>query len=211
MKIQFEVHDRTSPQFSEVKEFWLAEWDKVFKKLIGQEAKESQFNEYDFHYVLRFDGQIGGIMSSAWQDINQNFKQDPYYSALDTTYELLRFQNYKKFHKMGMIAADLDKVPKNFKLTRVIIGCGMKYTKNYLPDCDGVVSFPRPDTSVYKACVEWGARPLKEGLTMFNVPVNFIMLKHSELNSHHADPHIDAIVNELWQQKAVFSTYSLSA
>ncbi len=211
MKAQFEVHDRHSPLISEVKNFWLREWDKVFRKLIGKEVQDHQFHEYDYHYVLRFNGKIGGIMSSAWQNIHQDFTQDPYYSSLDQVCNLLKSENYKKFHKMGMIAADLSKVPEDFKLTRIIIGCGMKYAQDYLPGCDGVVSFPRPDTSVYKACVEWGARPLKEGLTMHNVPVNFIILKHSELKKQHADPYINAATQELWKEKTLFTNYSLSA
>lgn len=200
MKIQFEVHTKSSSAIHEVKEFWMRQWSLIFKKLISQEADPRVFEEYDYHYVLRFNGQIGGIMSSSWQNINQDFNQDPYYQSLPNPSQTLNEVGMQNFHKMGMIAADTSIVPKGFKLTRVIIGCGMKFTKNELKSCEGVVSFPRPDTSVYTACVDWGAKTKQAGLVMYNAPVNFIVLRHSDLKASHPNSVIDEQVNGLWSE-----------
>ena len=211
MNISFEVYERTSPGIEYVQDFWMREWDRVMKKLTGKEVNAQMFDEYDFHYVLRFNGKLGGIMSSAWQYKNQNFKKDSYYSALDNPAEYIDQTGFTNFHKMGMIAADLTVVPTDFRLTRVIIGCGMKYTKAYLQNCEGVVSFPRPDTSVYKACVDWRAYSLKTDLTMYNVPVNFIVLKHSDLKTRHNDIQINDTVEKLWKDREIIGQTLLSA
>lgn len=200
-----------SPQIDEVFQFWLKQWNQNFMHLVGKPADEKLFLQYDYYYVLRFAGKIGAIMSSAWQQCHPDLQQDSYYAAWPEAIAYLQQQNVKRFHKMGMIAADASLIPRGFKMTRVLIGCGMKFTQSFADDCAGVVSFPRPDTSVYRACVEWGARTVKGNLTMFNAPVNFILLLHSELQAQHPNPFVSNCVNELWAIHTVNNSGSLAA
>lgn len=195
----FEVHHLDSPGINEVQTFWLRKWNENFQKLIGKSAEPALFKKCDTYYVLRFNGEIGAIMSSARQTWSESLHKDPYYSAWPEAVESLKAKSITNFHRMGMIAAETSLIPKGFKMTRVLIGCGLKYNFANNPEAQAAVSFPRPDTSVYQACLDWGASAVKQNLMMYNAPVNFVVLEKFNLRTYHQHLETNRYTQDLWE------------
>lgn len=198
MAISFEVYHLDDIGIDEVQEFWLEKWNQNFQKLIGKSADPSLFQKCDTYYVLRFNDQIGAIMSSKRQIWSPELKADSYYQAWPDSLDYLKNKGIKDFHRMGMIAAEPNLIPKGFKMTRVLIGCGLKYNFANNPENQATVSFPRPDTSVYQACVDWGALPVQTDLMMFNAPVNFVVLEKFNLRTYHMSAQVNLDTQQLW-------------
>ncbi|MCE3010071.1 MAG: hypothetical protein LW875_05620 [Proteobacteria bacterium] len=198
MAVSFEVYHLNDPGIDEVQAFWIKQWNQNFQKLIGKFADPSIFQKSDTYYILRFNGKIGAIMSSKAQVWSEELKSEFYYSAWPDSVDYLKDKGISNFHRMGMIAADPDLIPRKFKMTRVLIGCGLKYNFASNPGNQATVSFPRPDTSVYQACVDWGAIPIQRDLVMFNAPVNFTVLEKFNLRTYHSSPEVNQQTLDLW-------------
>ncbi len=200
MDIRFEIHSQKSAGLPEVFRFWKTRWDLAMEKLVGHPIDPGVFEEADYYYILRFNGVIGAVMSSKWQQVGLSLYQDSYYQAWPQAIDYLASQGVRQFHRMGMIVIDPEQIPKGFKITRVLIGCGLKFI-HHLGSSEGAVSFPRMGTSVSQACAEWGAELIKSHLTMYNVSVNFAFLrKRDGILSHPVQP-IDQQVGSLWESR----------
>lgn len=210
MSISFEVFHLNDPGIEEVQSFWLQKWNENFQKLIGKAADPDLFQKCDTYYILRFHGKIGAIMSSTEQIFSENLKADSYYSAWPEAVAYLKSKGLTNFHRMGMIAAETSLIPKGFKMTRVLIGCGLKYNFANNPQNQATVSFPRPDTSVYQACVDWGASPVQKNLEMYNAPVNFVVLERFNLRTYHAHPEVDRHTQTLWADFCVKKVHRIN-
>lgn len=211
MSISFEVYHQNDAGIDEVQEFWLEKWNQNFQKLIGKSADPALFQNSDTYYILRFNGQIGAIMSSKRQLLGPDLKTDSYYQAWPNAIDHLQGKGVKEFHRMGMIAAETDLIPKGFKMTRILIGCGLKYNFANNPENQATVSFPRPDTSVYQACVDWGALPVQKDLVMFNAPVNFVVLEKFNLRTYHMNPEVDRQTQDLWAHLCANKVHRIKA
>ncbi|MFZ4403011.1 MAG: hypothetical protein ACOYOK_02815 [Pseudobdellovibrionaceae bacterium] len=195
--VQLEIIQQNSAGIDEVYGFWIREWSRVLQSLVGKDATPEMFHEQSYFYVLKNKGEIVGVMSSSWQsNFDSQLGQDQYYAAFTQGPTEIKRLGINTFHKMGMIIADLKKIPRGLKLAPTIIGCGIRFTAQ-LPECQGVVSFPRKDTSVYRSCMQWGFRTIKEDLTMFNAPVCFVLLLPNEVTVHPED-QVQNMVDNLW-------------
>jgi hypothetical protein len=199
-RITCEIVEQGSDSIGEVYDFWMAEWNRVFQQLIHKDANSEIFFGQSYFYVIKVDGQIAGIMSSAWQDVRIDPIKDHYYAAWPEASAYLKSYGIKNFHKMGMIVARRELIPEGFKMAPTIIGCGIKFACS-LPGCQGIVSFPRTDNAVWRSCDEWGFRTPKAGLSMYNAPVNFVLLAPNEMKKAHPNSAVDAMVNDLWKNR----------
>lgn len=197
--VTFEIIQQGAEGIEEIYDFWMKEWNLILKKLANTEATPNMFREQSFFYVIRNHGKIAGIMSSAWQSSRDNLSKNEYYGAYPEGPAHLKSIGIYTFHKMGMIAVDVEQLPKGIRMVPTIIGCGIRFT-NQLAECEGVVSFPRSDTSVYKSCVEWGFRTVKDSIVMYNVPVNFVLLIPKEMKEH-CHPAVVKAVDFLWESR----------
>lgn len=200
--ISLEIYQQGCLNMGELYDFWMSKWNEAFQKMIGQTADPQLFTNQSYFYVIRSEGKIVGVMSSTWQILSDDLKFQEYYAAYPQGLDHLRLLGVQSFHKMGMICAEFDSLPKGFKLVPVLIGCGLKFTSQ-LSNCDGVVSFPRTDTSVYRSCRDWGGSTMKSGLTMYNRPVSFMFIQHFDVTKHPSTK-VSETVNDLWLKRLEF-------
>ncbi len=207
MNVRLEILENGFSDTAELRDFWLTEWNRVMKSLIGQDISEAAFDAQNYFYVLRSEEKIFGVMSSSWQTTSNELAKDHYYHAWPDSIQYLKEVGIKKFHRMGMIIAKKEYIPSEIKLSPTIIGCGLKFARS-LPDCEGVVSFPRVDNIVYRSCVEWGLETIKSDLTMYNAPVNFI-LWNAKKPFYYPQPGLNSLVNALWNQRTESTSHTI--
>jgi len=186
----------------------MPQMNKVFQTVLGKNIDEEYFDHQDHFYVLKFNGRIGCVMSSAWQNSKDINQVDTYYEGWPQALEFFRLADLGDFVKMGMIVADkrllAKEAPPGFKTSPVIVGCGVRWALESAK-VNGIVSFPRVDNPVYQACFDWGAMPLKTGLQLFKTPVNFILLTPHSFRQH-TDFLISDEVNKLYEARSEYLT-----
>lgn len=208
-KLQLEIIEQGQHN-QELKDFWLKKWNLAMKKLVGEEITDQPFYEQSYFYVIKHEYKIIGVMSSTWQNTHANLANEHYYSAYPQTVEFLARQKIQRFHRMGMIIADLRSFPKGLKFTPIIIGCGLNFVFTTLKKCEAVVSFPRTDTTVFRSCLEWGSESIKSELTLYGCPVNLVHVDR-ETFKLHANENIRDTVTELLKNAIVKLNFPVRA
>jgi hypothetical protein len=183
----------------ELRDFWMSEWSR-FLESIGRQLDPHIFESQSYFYVLRNESQIIGVMSSTWQNIDYISPDDAYYSAWPESVQFLKRSGIKNFHKIGMLIAKRELIPRNLRMAQTIIGGAINFIKT-LPECEAVVSFPRRDIRVFRACNDWGATPIKTDIFFNGTRVGFIFARMADITLQHPDHSIYSTVCGLWNDR----------